>query len=101
MLSLIHILAVCTVHWFAAELNKKISYKISENKIQFCSMVLLIFAFEYTTLSKTGLLVVQDSWQFSSAMWYGSSVPRVMGLLWLITVSYTHLDVYKRQHLIN
>lgn len=80
-----YFLAVCTVNWFAAELNKKISYKISENKIQFCSMVLLIFAFEYTTLSKTGLLVVQDSWQFSSAMWYGSSVPRVMGLLWLIT----------------
>lgn len=80
-----YFLSSCTVTWFTAELNKKISCRISENKFQFCSMVLLIFAFEYTTLNKTGLLLVQDSWQFSSAMWYGSSIPRVMGLLWLIT----------------
>ena len=79
-----YFLAVCTVDWFAAELNKRMAYRISKSMIQFCSMVLLIFAFEYTTLARTGLLMVQDSWQFSSAMWYGSSIPRVMGLLWLI-----------------
>lgn len=80
-----YFLAACTVTWFTKELNKKMSYKLSDRNIQYCSMVLMIFAFEYTFLSKTGLLDVQDSWQFSSAMWFGSSIPRVLGLLWLIT----------------
>lgn len=88
-----YFLAACTVSWFTIELNKNMSYKLSDKNIQYCSMVLLIFAIEYTFLSKTGLLDVQDSWQFNSAMWFGSSIPRVMGLLWLITPLINHKKI--------
>lgn len=51
--------------------------------MQYFSVILLLFAFEYLVLQKLGIFVVQDSWQFSSAMWYGSSISRMLGLMWI------------------
>ena len=57
---------------------------LKKKHFQYFSIILIFFSFEYLILQKTGLFVVQDSWQFSSAMWYGSSIGRMMGLMWIL-----------------
>lgn len=57
---------------------------LKKQHFQYFSIILIFFSFEYLVLQRTGLFVVQDSWQFSSAMWYGSSIGRMMGLMWIL-----------------
>ena len=80
-----YFLAACTVTWFSNEIIQYFDIKIKRDHIQYISTILLLFSFEYTIMQRTGLMVVQDAWQFSSAMWYGSSITRVMGAMWIIS----------------
>lgn len=48
------------------------------------SAIMFIFSSNQLFLEKTGLLYVQDSNQFTTAMYYGSSIVRAMGLFLLI-----------------
>lgn len=45
---------------------------------------MLFFGFYQEILNNFGLLYLQDSWQFNTAMWYGSSIVRHLGLVILI-----------------
>lgn len=80
-----YFLTACTVTWFSNEIIQDFDIKIKKQNIQYISIILLLFSFEYTIMQRTGLLVVQDAWQFSSAMWYGSSITRVMGAMWILS----------------
>ena len=80
-----YFLAACTVTWFSNEIIQYFDIKIKRDHIQYISTILLLFSFEYTIMQRTGLMIVQDAWQFSSAMWYGSSITRVMGAMWIIS----------------
>ena len=79
-----YFLFACTIYCVGESIVEATHAKISKNFIQYFSIVSILFSFEYTFLQSTGLFVVQDSWQFSSAMWYGSSIVRTMGIFWVI-----------------
>lgn len=79
-----YFLAICTVYVLAETIIQSTKIKIKESFIQYLPIVLVIFSFDARVMQETGLLVVQDSWQFNSAMWYGSSLVRVLGILWII-----------------
>ena len=51
---------------------------------QYFSVILLIFGLPPSILEKFKILIVQDSWQFNTAMFYGSSIIRTCGSLLLI-----------------
>lgn len=69
-------------------LAKKIldSLNITYNKkiIQFIPAIVILFAFNEIFLKKYNLMFLQDSNQFTNAMYYGSSIVRTMGILFLI-----------------
>lgn len=79
-----YFLFVCTIYCVGESIVEATHVKISKNFIQYFSIISILFSFEYTFLQSTGLFVVQDSWQYSSAMWYGSSIVRTMGIFWII-----------------
>ena len=80
-----YFLAACTISAFAQTILSNI--KVCSNRhIQYFSIILLLFAFEYLFLERYGLLVVRDAWQFNSAMWYGSSISRMLGLMWILII---------------
>lgn len=66
-------------------LAKKIldSLNITYNKkiIQFIPAIVILFAFNEIFLKKYNLMFLQDSNQFTNAMYYGSSIVRTMGIL--------------------
>lgn len=78
-----YFMAAATVSAFAEVILSK-KKDINKSIFQYFGMILLFFSFEYMYMQTKGLFTVQDGWQFGSAMWYGSSIPRVMGIMWII-----------------
>lgn len=78
-----YFLAASTISAFAERVFSGKKY-FNKNMFQFFGMILLFFSFEYLYMQTKGLFTVQDAWQFSSAMWFGSSIPRVLGIMWII-----------------
>ena len=76
-----YFLCTCTTYVLFERLCNNEKYKYL---YQYSCIILLVFMFDGTALAKTGLLTIQDPWQFNSAIWYGSSIVRVLGLLWII-----------------
>lgn len=62
------------------------SFSISYSKtiLQFVPIIIILFSFNELFLQETGIITLQDSNQFTNAMYYGSSVVRTMGILLLI-----------------
>lgn len=58
--------------------------RLDASSYQFFSIVILIFGIPEIYLRDNSLLWVQDSWQFNTAMFYGSSIVRTMGSFLLI-----------------
>lgn len=49
--------------------------------LQASSLILLVFTFNMSVMVDTNLIVLQDSWQFNSAMYYGAMFIRTIGIL--------------------
>lgn len=82
-----YFLLTCTVYSVARDIFYILEDKFDFKKcyiIQFTSIIILLFSFNYIFMRDSGFLLVQDSWQFNSAMWYGSSIVRLMGMMWLL-----------------
>ncbi|OFS67082.1 MULTISPECIES: hypothetical protein [Trueperella] len=80
-----YLLAAASIAWFARELGRSLGKPPREGLYQYAASILLLFAFEYRTIEDWHILAAQDLWQFNSAMWFGGSIVRVMGILWIIT----------------
>lgn len=78
-----YFLAASTVSAFTESIFLDKKY-FNKKMFQYFGMILLFFSFEYLYMQAKGLFIVQDAWQFSSAMWFGSSIPRVLGVMWII-----------------
>lgn len=78
-----YFLAASTVSAFTESIFLEKKY-FNKKMFQYFGMILLFFSFEYLYMQTKGLFTVQDAWQFSSAMWFGSSIPRVLGIMWII-----------------
>mgnify|MGYP003275523475 CR=1 FL=1 len=68
------------IYAFGKEVLATSKFKIDEKYIQFCLTPILLFAFYDRWLAQYHLLQMQDAWQFSTAMWYGSSIVRIIGV---------------------
>ena len=58
--------------------DKKIKY------LQYIACILIVFATNMDIAFKVNFMHLMDHWQFVTAMYYGSSIPRTMGILWII-----------------
>lgn len=69
--------------------SNKIADKLQlENRIykfiQFIPIVVILFATNMNTVYEQGFMYLVDHWQFVTAMYLGSSIPRTMGILWIV-----------------
>ena len=69
---------------FISKIYKDGKFKFDKSLLQYCLLIVLLFDFPMNFLIKTKLLRLQDSWQFNSAMYYGSMLIRTTGLFALI-----------------
>lgn len=61
-----------------------LNVKVREYVPQFASWILLLFGLPSAFLESSHILFLQDDWQFNTAMFYGSSIVRCMGIFLLI-----------------
>lgn len=71
----------CFISYFAEIIFKN---KIKNTQYQYFSIIMLLFGLPYTYLINNHILEVQDSWQFNTAMFYGSSIVRTSGMFFLL-----------------
>ncbi len=69
--------------------SNKIADKLQlENRIykfiQFIPIVVILFATNMNTVYEQGFMYLVDHWQFCTRMYLGSSIPRTMGILWIV-----------------
>ena len=63
---------------------KQFKFNINKNLYQYTTFIMLFFAFTQTFMGKYHLIDVYDNWQYNTAMFYGSSIVRMMSLLWIV-----------------
>lgn len=80
-----YFLFACVLHCFFEKLNELGEYNIDKYFIQYLTLSMIIFSVSYFTLVKYNVHHLQDVWQSNTAMYYGSSIVRCMGLFMLIT----------------
>lgn len=75
----------CCIYALSYEIivTKSRNYKY-ESVIQFIPGLLFLFTANFVYLSNMGILDIQDSWQTSTAMYFGSSVVRTSGFFLLL-----------------
>lgn len=72
-------LTLHAVYAFSKIIFTSVKSKIKEENIQFIVSPILFFAFYFSWQIQYNILQMQDAWQFSTAMWYGSSIVRITG----------------------
>lgn len=77
-----YFLFVVTVYEFAGKFFSK--KENSEKLLQWIPCVLILFTLSYNYCITHNVMIIHDYWQFNSAMYLGSSIPRLMGFLWVI-----------------
>lgn len=75
-----YFLILNSIYWLYTCLIGVKKYKL----LYFALLPILFFGIYQEILKNFGLLFLQDSWQFNTAIWYGSSLVRHMGFLLLI-----------------
>lgn len=86
-----YLLLVCSVYAFAEKVFDKMDIKFNKKILQFIPAIVLLFGFNEMFLKANNILSLQDSNQFINAMYYGSSVVRVIGTF-LILVPFISKD---------
>lgn len=85
MAALNYILFACCIYSLSETvlkfLNRESKYK---KVIQFVPGVILLFTTNFVFLANNGVLNLQDSWQTTTAMYFGSSVVRTCGFFLLL-----------------
>lgn len=85
-LNFFNYLLVCsTVSLFADMMCKDLDLKNNRYKyIQYFVCIIIFFATNMDTVYQIGFMHLIDHWQFVTAMYFGSSIPRTMGILWIL-----------------
>lgn len=79
-----YFLFACVSYCFFEKLNKVGNFKINEYSLQYMTIYIIIFSFCWDKCRAYNLHQLQDGWQNATAMYYGSSIVRSMGLIMLI-----------------
>lgn len=80
-----YIIFGCCIYSMSHEVFKMVNGKSRYlSSVQFSVCLLLLFSANWIYLSNNGILYIQDSWQTSTAMYYGSSIPRTSGFYLLL-----------------
>ena len=80
-----YFLLVNCIYVFAEKLVKSCNIDYKRYSIQYISCIVILFIFDWNFLGIKNIISVQDSWQFNTAMYFGSSIVRTMGIMFLIT----------------
>lgn len=65
---------------YFSKIVKKLDFNINKFYYQFIGIVIIIFSFSYTWMLNNNIHHLTDSWQNTTAMYYGSSIVRNMGI---------------------
>lgn len=79
-----YFLLPCVIYELYKTLLKKWITKHSMKNLQYFLLPVLFFGIYYEIFQNYHLLYMNDSWQFNTAMWYGSSIVRTMGYILLV-----------------
>lgn len=79
-----YFLLVNCIYVFAEKLIKSCNINYNKSTIQYICCVVILFIFDWNFLGIKNIMSVQDSWQFNTAMYFGSSIVRTMGIMFLI-----------------
>lgn len=74
----------CCAASFCEFTIKQTHLEVKDNFYQYASGMLFLFGFPSSFLTDHIILNLQDSWQFNTAMYYGSSIVRTMGIFLLL-----------------
>lgn len=72
------------IYCLAKKIFDSLNIKYNKKIIQFVPAIIILFSFNEIFLKSKGIMWVQDSNQFTNAMYFGSSIVRTMGILFLI-----------------
>lgn len=80
-----YLLFCSTISLFTTKIYKKLNLSNDRFKfIQYIPIVIIFFATNMNTVYQIGFMHLIDHWQFVTAMYFGSSIPRTMGILWIM-----------------
>lgn len=80
-----YFLFVCVSYCLFEKINNVGKFDLDKNVLQYLTLYIIIFSFNYDLCKFYNLHQLQDGWQNASAMYYGSSIVRSMGIMMLIT----------------
>lgn len=85
-LNFFNYLLICsTISVFANKIYRNLDLKSNRYKyIQYITCVVIFFGTNMDKVYQMGFMHLVDHWQFVTAMYLGSSIPRTMGILWLL-----------------
>lgn len=85
-LNFFNYLLICsTISVFANKIYRNLDLKSNKYKyIQYTSCIIIFFSTNMDLVYKIGFMYLVDHWQFVTAMYLCSSIPRTMGILWLL-----------------
>lgn len=90
-----YFLLCCSIYAMANKIFEMCKFTIEKKYLQYVSIITILFAFNTQFFEATKLLTVQDSWQFNTAMFYGSSIVRTMGILLILLPFVNSAKIYK------
>lgn len=70
----------CVIYVLFSKIVRKLDFNINRFYYQFIGIVIIIFSFSYTWMLNNNIHHLTDSWQNTTAMYYGSSIVRNMGI---------------------
>lgn len=80
-----YFLFACVSYCLFEKINNVGKFDLDKNVLQYLTLYIIIFSFNYDLCKSYNLHQLQDGWQNASAMYYGSSIVRSMGIMMLIT----------------
>lgn len=82
--------AIC-IYILVDNITKWLKVEISINALQWFALILLLFSFGHKFVSTYHIFNTQDTWQFNTAMYYGSSTIRCFGMF-LMVLPFIHKE---------
>ena len=74
----------CVLYVFLEKLLEMSQIRIKKSNLQLFLVIIIIFSFSSELFSEYNLYKLQDIWQNASAMYFGSSIVRCIGILLLL-----------------
>lgn len=93
-------LIICGFHSLVSKINNKFNLEIKSDNIQYYCFILVTVLYGMTTLSSSFLSIdIEDTWKNTSAMYYGSTLVRLLLPLNLIGLM-IHIDKIKIREIV-